>query len=46
MGPVPAFGNLTPGATYKVWVRAQNDAGKGERVHARVTLPDGAVQGG
>ena len=33
------FRNLEPGAAYKVWVRAQNDAGKGERVLARVTLP-------
>ncbi len=33
------FRNLEPGAAYKVWVRAQNDAGKGERAHARVTLP-------
>ncbi len=34
------FRNLEPGVTYKVWVRAQNDAGKGERVHARITLPE------
>ena len=40
------FRSLEPGATYRVWVRAQNDAGKGERVHARITLPDGTVQGG
>ena len=40
------FRNLKAGATYRVWVRAQNEAGKGERVHARVTLPDGVVQGG
>ena len=40
------FRNLEPGATYRVWVRAQNEAGKGERVHASVTLPDGVVQGG
>ena len=33
------FRNLEPGAAYKVWVRAQNDAGKGERTHATVTLP-------
>ncbi|WP_419907721.1 fibronectin type III domain-containing protein [Candidatus Poriferisodalis sp.] len=33
------FRNLEPGTAYKVWVRAQNDAGKGERVHATVTLP-------
>ncbi len=29
------FRNLEPGASYRVWVRAQNEAGKGERVHAR-----------
>ena len=33
------FGKLTPGATYRVWVRAQNDTGKGQRIHARITLP-------
>ena len=33
------FNNLTPGATYKVWVRAQNDAGKGLRRHITITLP-------
>lgn len=32
------FSGLTPGQTYKVWVRARNEAGKGERVHATVTL--------
>ena len=40
------FRNLEPGAAYRVWVRAQNEAGKGERVHASVTLPDGVVEGG
>ena len=40
------FRSLEPGATYRVWVRAQNEAGKGERVHDRITLPDGGVQGG
>ena len=25
--------------TYEVWVRAENGAGKGERVHASITLP-------
>ena len=40
------FRSLEPGAAYRVWVRAQNEAGKGERVHARITLPDGTVQGG
>ena len=34
------FRNLEPGATYNIWVRAQNEAGKGERVHATVTLPE------
>ena len=40
------FRKLEPGATYKVWVRAQNETGKGERVYASVTLPDGIIQGG
>ena len=40
------FRSLEPGAAYRVWVRAQNEAGKGARVHARVTLPDGVVRGG
>ena len=34
-----SFGNLESGQTYKVWVRAQNEAGKGERTHASITLP-------
>ena len=34
------FDNLEAGRTYKVWVRAQNAAGKGERVHASITLPE------
>ena len=33
------FKKLKPGSTYNVWVRAQNKAGKGERVHASITLP-------
>ena len=33
------FRGLNSGSTYEVWVRAQNQAGKGERVHASVTLP-------
>ena len=33
------FRNLESDKTYKVWVRAQNKAGKGERVHASITLP-------
>ena len=40
------FRNLEPGMTYRVWVRARNEVGKGQRVHARVTLPDGVVRGG
>ena len=35
-----SFDNLEAGQTYEVWVRAQNEAGKGERVHASVTLPE------
>ena len=34
------FNNLQSGQTYAVWVRAQNAAGKGERVHATITLPE------
>ncbi len=34
------FNNLQPGQTYQVWARAQNEAGKGERVHASITLPE------
>ena len=34
------FGNLEAGRVYKVWVRAQNEAGKGERVHASIGLPE------
>ena len=33
------FKKLKPGVTYSVWVRAQNHAGKGERVQATITLP-------
>ena len=33
------YSGLTPGETYRVWVRARNEAGKGERVHATITLP-------
>ncbi|MCY4473818.1 MAG: fibronectin type III domain-containing protein [Chloroflexi bacterium] len=33
------FDGLDAGKTYKVWVRAKNNSGKGERVHATVTLP-------
>jgi len=34
-----SFENLESGQTYKVWVRAQNEAGKGERTRASITLP-------
>ena len=37
-----SFDNLEAGQTYQVWVRAQNAAGKGERVHASITLPEAA----
>ena len=33
------FNKIEPGTTYLVWARARNAAGKGERVHARVTTP-------
>ncbi|MCY4579585.1 MAG: fibronectin type III domain-containing protein, partial [Chloroflexi bacterium] len=34
------FDNLEAGRTYNVWVRAENEAGKGERVRAGITLPE------
>ena len=34
------FRGLEAGKTYKVWARAQNDAGKGQRTHASIPLPD------
>ncbi len=34
-----SFDNLEAGRTYNVWVRAQNEAGKGERVHTSITIP-------
>ena len=34
------FESLEAGQTYQVWVRAQNEAGKGERVHTTITLPE------
>ena len=34
------FNKLAPGATYTIWVRAQSRAGKGERVHSTITLPE------
>ena len=33
------FDNLEAGATYRVWVRARNAGGKGERVQGAITLP-------
>ncbi len=33
------FRNLKAGATYRVWVRGQNDAGKGPRLNSQITLP-------
>ena len=33
------FSKLKPGTTYQVWMRAQNAHGKGERMHATITLP-------
>ena len=38
------FENLKPGRTYAVWVRAENDAGKGERVHATITVPEAEAE--
>ena len=34
------FKNLEAGATYQVWARAQNEAGKGERTHATISVPE------
>ena len=34
------FNKLQPGQTYQVWARAENEAGKGQRVHATITLPE------
>ena len=33
------YNKLEAGQTYNVWVRAQNAFGKGDRVHATITLP-------
>ena len=33
------FDSVEPGRTYEVWVQAQNEAGKGERVSTTVSLP-------
>ena len=32
------YNKLEAGKTYNVWVRARNEAGKGERVHSTITL--------
>ncbi len=34
------YRDLVAGQTYNVWVRGQNAAGKGERVHAVIILPE------
>ena len=34
------FRDLEAGTTYKIWVRAENAVGKGERVYATITLPE------
>ena len=34
------FSGLEAGRTYKVWVRGENDVGKGERMHATITLAE------
>ena len=34
------FRNLEAGKTYKVWIRGENAVGKGERIHATITLPE------
>ena len=33
------YNKLEPGRTYLIWVRGQNETGKGERVHATITIP-------
>ncbi|MCY4584246.1 MAG: fibronectin type III domain-containing protein, partial [Chloroflexi bacterium] len=33
------FNNLESGQTYRVWVRAENETGKSERVRATIALP-------
>ncbi len=38
--PETTFRNLEAGTTYKVWVRGENAMGKGERVHASISLPE------
>ena len=40
------FKNLEAGRTYKVWVRAQNEGGKGDRVSASITLPEADPESG
>lgn len=38
------FKNLKPGMSYRVWVRAKNDVGKGERTYAVFSLPAAPTQ--
>ena len=38
--PEATFHGLEAGKTYKIWVRAENTVGKGERVHETITLPE------
>ena len=33
------YNKLEAGVTYNVWVRAQNESGKGDRVYATITVP-------
>ena len=33
------YNKLEAGVTYNVWVRAQSESGRGERVDATITLP-------
>ncbi len=35
-----SFNNLESGRTCQVWVRAQSEAGMGERGHASITVPE------
>ena len=39
-----SFSNLKSGRTYQVWVWAENEGGKGERVHATITVPEAEAE--